>query len=385
MEYITKQLLFKLRKTSRYLRLYGARRTIAKIRGQYHMKRRYAVLPRSAKTDGRSHVGIIGCGNFAFSNIAFYLRKIAGPVIRGAMDIDVNRSASLAEAYRAGYFTTDAERLIQDKSIDLIYISSNHASHAEYAIQALEAGKCVHIEKPHVVSEDQLERLVSVMLTSKSKVGLGFNRPESHIGREIKRYLNTQEGAMMCSWFIAGHAIDSTHWYFNRDEGGRVLGNLCHWTDFVYQMMPHESRFPVVIRGIGAGTGNCNIVATYLFSDQSIATINFSEKQEPFEGVREKLVVHRGDALITMEDFRRLVVEVGSKKLSFTWRRRDHGHEAAIRYSYGMVRGTNLISGRSRQYVWETGQLFLKTKEALENHRDVTLMGWDRSGNSPSV
>ena len=31
---------------------------------------------------------------------------------------------------------------------------------------------------------------------------------------------------MMISWFIAGHNIDSDHWYFNPKEGGRVLGNL---------------------------------------------------------------------------------------------------------------------------------------------------------------
>ncbi len=52
----------------------------------------------------------------------------------------------------------------------MIYIASNHASHAEYAIQALNTGKNVHIEKPHVVTEDQLERLCLAMSERKGKV-----------------------------------------------------------------------------------------------------------------------------------------------------------------------------------------------------------------------
>jgi len=39
-------------------------------------------------------------------------------------------------------------KVIQDPAIDLVYVASNHASHADYAIAALEAGKSVHIEKP---------------------------------------------------------------------------------------------------------------------------------------------------------------------------------------------------------------------------------------------
>ena len=61
------------------------------------------------------------------------------------------------QRYRADYYTTNADDVINDPHIDLIYIVSNHASHAEYAIAAIKQGKAVHIEKPHVVNEDQLD------------------------------------------------------------------------------------------------------------------------------------------------------------------------------------------------------------------------------------
>ena len=96
MDYTTQKLGFKIKKAVRYVRLYGVRRTLVKIKGQYHMKKRYELLPALPSTPpSGGHIGIIGCGNFSFSHIAFYLQKNLGNVIRGAMDIDVNKAASL--------------------------------------------------------------------------------------------------------------------------------------------------------------------------------------------------------------------------------------------------------------------------------------------------
>ena len=52
---------------------------------------------------------------------------------------------------------------------------------------------------------------------------------------------------MMISWFIAGHNIDSDHWYFNPKEGGRVLGNLSHWTDLTLNLIGLDQAFPCKI------------------------------------------------------------------------------------------------------------------------------------------
>ena len=268
MDYTKQTLLFQIKKTLRYIRLYGLNRTLIKIKGQYHMKRKITRLPvlQDIQKNGK-HVGIIGCGNYAFSNIAYYLKKNFGRIIKGAMDIDINKAASLYKEYGLHYYTDDADRIINDSAIDLIYIASNHASHAEYAIKALEKGKSVHIEKPHVVNEDQLLRLCAAIEESKGEVGLGFNRPDSVIGKKIKEYLASQSGASMLNWFIAGHEISPDHWYFKDEEGGRVLGNLCHWTDFVYNMVAPENRYPIKIKPTSAEKSDCDIAVTYTFGD----------------------------------------------------------------------------------------------------------------------
>ena len=50
------------------------------------------------------------------------------------MDVDIHKAASLYEQFGLRYYSDDAEEIIADPAIDLIYIASNHASHAEYAI-----------------------------------------------------------------------------------------------------------------------------------------------------------------------------------------------------------------------------------------------------------
>lgn len=377
MDYTKSRLIFKLKKTVRYVRLYGVRRTLIKVRGQYHMKRRFAHLPAERAGKPSQHVGLIGCGNFGYSNIAYYLRKNYGDVLRGCMDVEVQRAASLFQDYGLSYYGDDAGRIIHDDAIDVVFIASNHASHAEYAIEALQQGKSVHIEKPHVVNEDQLLRLCDAMAKSTGKVNLGFNRPLSRIGLEIKRHLDSQKGPAVYNWFVAGHEIPPDHWYFHEKEGGRVLGNLCHWTDFVYQLVPRESRFPVEIMPIPAGKSQNDMAVAYSFADQTAAVITLTAKGNTFEGVRERFSAQRGDVLISMEDFKRLVVEVVDKRNVTNLLHRDHGHEATIRSSFEMVRSKrDLNPSCSIQYVWETGMLLLKTKEALERNRAIVLDGF---------
>jgi predicted dehydrogenase len=378
MDYTTRSLGFKITKVLRYVRLYGVSRTWTKVRAQKHMKKRYADLPVSpGASGGAGHVGIIGCGTFGYSTIAYFLRRNYGKVIRACMDVDIHRAASLWEAYGLHYYTDDASEIIDDPAIDLVFIASNHASHAEYAIRALRAGKAVHIEKPHCVSEDQLRRLCDAMRETGGKVELGFNRPASRFGELLKAHLDAQTGPAMFNWFIAGHRIDPEHWYFKDEEGGRILGNLCHWTDFVFQMVNPEKRFPIEIVPTCAEQSDANVAVAFCFGDDSIAALTFSAKGHTFEGVRERFAAHKGDLLASLDDFKTLTIEVVEQKRTYRARHRDHGHERRVRQSYAMV--AEGAPGAAVSYVWETGMLVLKTDEALRTRSSVVLQAYEAS------
>jgi predicted dehydrogenase len=370
MDYTIQKLSFKVKKVLRYFRLYGVRRTLIKVKGQYHMKRKYDDLPAS-REGSRSlgaHIGIIGCGNYAFSNIAFYLNKANPNSIRGVMDVDVHKAASLFENYGAVYFTDNVDKIVNDKDIDLVYIASNHASHADYAIRCIEAGKHVHIEKPHVVSENQLVRLNAAMRAHpSSKVFLGFNRPRTKLFQALKTLLAIESGPLMINWFVAGHEIPGDHWYFDEKEGGRILGNLCHWTDLTLQLVGLENAFPCrIVPSVPEGSKS-DFIVSLIFADQSCASITFSAKGHTFEGVREVLNIHKGNLLGNLTDFQVLSVEVVEQKTVRRQFYRDHGHNLNI------LNSLYCKFGADPRYVTATAKLFLSIKRAVDGGSCIEL------------
>jgi predicted dehydrogenase len=262
---------------------------------------------------------------------------------------------------------------MDDPAIDLVFIASNHASHADYAVEALRRGKSVHVEKPPVVSLPQLTALCDAMRSSTGKVALGFNRPHSPLGRATRDILATQSGPGSYNWFVAGHELPEDHWYYDEGEGGRILGNLCHWVDFLYFLVPASGRYPIEVSGVRPRTSECDFVVSYVFSDGSMGSITFSAKGHAFEGVKERFSAQRGDVILALDDFSSLFANVGARCVRRRSVFRDHGHEERICGSYLMLRDD--LPGCTTEYVWETCELSLATRAAVEGRESVAVSG----------
>jgi predicted dehydrogenase len=375
--------LFMARKALRYASLYGLPRTLVKIRGQYHMKSEAAFegarwVNDSCRTPDAPErcVALVGCGNYAFSNVAYYLRKHSPRFLRFAYDRHQSRAMSLCRAYGGAAAVADWSEIPADPRVKLVFIASNHASHAEYALDCIEAGKHVHIEKPHVVTQEQLDRLTAAMRRHPEvKVFLGFNRPRSPLFRQLQAALAGQAGPLMINWFVAGHEIPAGHWYFEPSEGGRVLGNLCHWTDLTLHLVSLEKAFPCQIVPATPLEATSDFVVAIIFADRSCAAITFSAKGHTFEGVREVLNVHRGNVLANLSDFQTLTLEVVEKKTRMHFRHRDHGHEVNIVNSLERAAAAD-APGEDIRYIVATARFFLAIRDAIDQGRPVSL-SWD--------
>lgn len=372
--------LMKLRKVVRYISLYGFARTLVKIKGQFHTRATAGfegpkwVNPACRNPDSESrNVAIIGCGNYSFSNIAYYLAKRDRKFLRGACDIQKAKALSLCKAYGGSYAVADWRELLADPLVKIVFIASNHASHAEYAIACMEAGKHVHIEKPHVVNYDQLDRLVAAMRRfPESKVFLGFNRPRSRLFGELQQLLARESGPLMINWFIAGHEIPDGHWYYDEKEGGRVLGNLSHWSDLTLHLAGIQTAFPCTVYSATPQGSTSDFVVSAIFSNQSCVSITFSAKGVTFEGVREVLNVHKGNLLANLMDFHVLTVDIADKKKRFRAWHRDHGHQANIIHSHD---GVNIeeILGEDISYVSASAKFILAIRQAIESGEPVRV------------
>lgn len=287
---------------------------------------------------------------------------------------------SLCKAFGGAYAVTDWREILSDPWVEIVFIASNHATHAEYAVACIDAGKHVHIEKPHVVSEEQLNRLLASMSQHpEAKVFLGFNRPKSSIFLQLQEVVAKESGSLMLNWFIAGHAIADGHWYFADNEGGRVLGNLSHWTDLTLHLVTMEKAFPCTIVPATPAGAKSDFMISVLFADGSCAAITFSAKGETFEGVREVLNLQKGNLLANISDFNTLTIDLADKNMKFRPFFRDHGHKANISNSLAGI-SMKSVSGEELAYVGATAKFFLAVRQAIENGESVVLSRDDAFG-----
>jgi len=368
-------------KVLRYLRVSGPSRTISKITGTYHLKSSIGfsgdiwknVKVSGAQKNTKGSVAIIGCGYYAYANIAFYLKKENSNFLRCTLDTDSSRSRSLCLKYKGAYATSNLQIILDDPEVKLVYISTKHSNHSDYAIKCIAAGKDVHIEKPHVMNSHQLEQLTQAILKNpECKVFLGFNRPKSSLFNQLKKQLNLYSGNLMINWFLVGHYLEEDHWYFDGKEGGRVLGNLCHWTDATLNLIGMEKAFPMEINPTLTAIGSSDFAVTITFNDNSTAVISFSAKGWVSIGIIESLRIQKGDCVASIESFDKLSIDaIDLKKVWKNWFR-DHGHNNNILNSYSNSKSKDGV-GESNKYIINTARVYLAVDEAIRTGKKILL------------
>lgn len=128
------------RKLMRFIRIYGPGRTLYKAAGRLRFR-----IPQLGR--GRvANIGLIGCGQFAFSTIGYYLRDF-GAGILACYDINDQAARSLGRSLGVSRVCGTADELFTTPGLRLVYIASNHASHASYAMEALRRGLDVYVKK----------------------------------------------------------------------------------------------------------------------------------------------------------------------------------------------------------------------------------------------
>ncbi len=317
-----------VRKVIRYTTIYGLGRTWFKAAGRLGIS---AGLPRFMPS--LSDVGVIGCGQFAFATIGYFLR---GQSHHLGTCFDINPKAQDAFARSLGVTGTprSIEEFLDHPGLRTMYIASNHSSHTPYALQALARGIDTYIEKPIAVTQTQLVNLVRAKKESKARVFAGYNRPFSGAIQLLRRLMtidNSKGITLQC--FVSGHAIPADNWYRRPEEGSRVCGNVGHWLDlFVHILswrgMPDKIQITLTVADPAHPDDN---VAISISSDRGdLFSVMLSTRAEPFEGVNESINLQHHETIAKIDDFRLMTLWQGEHLLRKRFWPKDVGHRAAI-------------------------------------------------------
>jgi predicted dehydrogenase len=233
----------------------------------------------NGKVSGRLAIGFIGAGNYASSMLLPGLAQMPDAYLA---HVATTRSLSAVNAQRRFGFSTastDAEAVLEDKSLDSIFIVTRHHTHADLVCRALETGKAVFVEKPLALTREELDRIVEVIAkTGNDRLMVGFNRRFAPLLTRMRSEFGPPSSSAVTRYLVNAGPLAADSWYRNdalegsrfTGEGGHFLDTLSWWADSIPEEVyavrgPERDDAQITVRFQNAASG----IITYVTAGNS--------------------------------------------------------------------------------------------------------------------
>lgn len=313
------------KKVLRFANIYGKHRTLFKVAGRSRVG-----IPLVWRSHPSPDVALIGCGQYGFATLGYFLTRRYGRRLRWCYDVDVKAAKTCSKALGIGRVASSPDEIMADPNVSFVYIASNHASHTDYAVDALNAGKDVYIEKPVAVSLEQLSRLQAAVLRNDSRIFAGYNRPFSGAIQYLRSMLpESPAGGVSLSCFVSGHRIPKNHWYREPQEGTRICGNAGHWIDLLVHVLAWRGLPDIFSMQLLSGDpdeSDDNFSLSISSNHGDVFSLMLTSRCEPFEGINETINFQQGDVIAKIDDFRSMTIWRNNFIAKKRFKPKDVGH-----------------------------------------------------------
>lgn len=295
--------------------------------------------PKRATTSSPG-VGFIGAGAFA-STVLVPAFKHAGfqrfVSVASASGLSARRLAERAGFERA---VSGADAVIDDPDVEVVVIATPHDTHAALAAQALRAGKHVFCEKPLALTMDELDDVEAAWRESGRVLFVGFNRRYSEAIRLVREHFAGGTGPLVITYRVNAGKLPESHWYHDRRQGGRLIGEVCHFIDTCSAIVGADA---VDVAAMASGRGETlleqDLVAALRYPDESLATISYASGGGSSGGKERIEVVGRGHAAV-VAGFHDTILDGRKAGTSGT----DRGHGAELKAFHHAVTQNDMSS-----------------------------------------
>lgn len=252
---------------------------------------------------------VVGCGNFARAIHLPNLTASPDYNVRAVVDIDADRAWQAAEQFGASYSSHDYRTILDDPQVELVIICTPHDEHASMALDAVNAGKHVHVEKPMALKIEEIRPLVDAVRRQRVTLTTGFNRRYSSLAKKAKELLRNRTYPLVVNYRMAD-GICRRSWVMDPEVGGgRIISEGVHFLDFCAFLVGSE---PVRIYAEGGSLSHPdmpdtqdNAVISMRFADGSIASIMICDLGS-IEYPKERVEVFSDERTILIDNYERL-------------------------------------------------------------------------------
>lgn len=271
-------------------------------------------------------LGIIGLGGIAAKLLPFFL-KHPRTDIKGGFDVDADRMATVKEKF--GIVTvTDADELINDKSIDMIYLAVPPKYHHDIAIKIMRAGKHILCEKPLAGTVEEAVEMYEVAVETQIVHAMNFPLHYGFAYHKIKELLEANTlGSLKRIELSALYPVWPRPWQRNpwidsREEGGFVREVFTHYIQVIQSSFgpiknihsfveypEDQSKCEIGLIGVGELPSGVKVIFN------GVTDVN--QKRDT------KLTLYGSEGSIELQDWQNLLITTGNQKFVLTGEQKE--------------------------------------------------------------
>ena len=255
----------------------------------------------------RLAIGFIGAGNYASSMLLPHLAQLPNAQLT---HVATTKSLSAVNAQRRFGFTTastSASAVLEDESLDAVFVVTRHATHADLVCRALETGKAVFVEKPLALTGEELDRITeAIAKTGNDRLMVGFNRRFAPMLAKMKADFGPAGSGAFTRYLVNAGPLAADSWYRNEGEGTRFTGEGGHFLDTLSWW---TDSLPEEVYAVG-GPDSDGLQVTVRFGNGASGVISYltgGNARFP----KETLDVTGGGRSARLDNFRKATVWTG--------------------------------------------------------------------------
>ncbi len=202
--------------------------------------------------------GIIGCGGVAWPHVAGY--KENGIEVAALADTNPEAAKSLAQNldYETELYAS-ARELIDSGKVDLVSICTPPATHAEFAMYALEKGINVLCEKPLAHNLEDAEKIRAAVNNSNAKFMIAFRHRFLPATQKMKEFIDNGkigQPVLFLNEFCGPAFAMKDKWFCRKavSGGGCMLDTSSHSVDLFRYLIGEVIEQQAVMHRHFAGT-----------------------------------------------------------------------------------------------------------------------------------
>jgi polar amino acid transport system substrate-binding protein len=275
------------------------------------------------------NVGFIGAGSFAQSYLIPNV-KSWGASLDGVVTSRGITSKNVLDKFKFNFCSSDSNDILNKSEINTVFIATPHSSHYELVIKALEADKCVFVEKPLAINQDQLNLVIATKARYNKTLLVGFNRRFAPVSEQIKNEFRNILEPLVINIRINAGSISKDHWIQQPEiGGGRIIGEMCHFVDLMQYFTDSE---PVMVFAQSISSSNDkivpedNIAIIIKFSNGSVGNLTYlanGDKSMP----KENIEIFGAGKIGVINDFRSGNIFRGNKIIKLNSNGKGHKEE----------------------------------------------------------